>query len=73
MMKIKHFSMIVKSLLICGLLQFALANDVTAQEEETPFSFSVSLNSDQFFGFYPFFQGAYSMSDQMDFTFYGIL
>jgi hypothetical protein len=33
----------------------------------------VSLNSDQFFGFYPFFQGAYSVSDKVDFTFYGLL
>jgi hypothetical protein len=31
------------------------------------------LNSDQFFGFYPFFQGAYSVSDKVDFTFYGLL
>lgn len=46
--------------------------DATAQED-SKFSMDVSLNSDQFFGFYPFFSGAYSVSSKLDFTFYGIL
>jgi len=46
----------------------------SAQEGgEDNFSFSVSLNSDQFFGYYPFFQGSYSMGESADFTFYGIM
>jgi hypothetical protein len=54
------------------LLILASTDTATAQEEGENFSFAVSLNSDQFFGFYPFFQGAYSVSDNVDFTFYGI-
>ncbi len=42
-------------------------------QEESKFSFDVSLNSDQFFGFYPFFQGSYDLSEKSAFTFYGIL
>lgn len=42
-------------------------------EEENPFSMTVTLNSDRFFGFYPFFAGKYKMSEKVDFTFYGIL
>lgn len=48
------------------------ANELRAQEEDK-FSMSVSLNSDAFFGFYPFFAGSYAVSDGLDFTFYGIL
>lgn len=40
---------------------------------EDRFSFDVTLNSDQFFGFYPFFSGSYGVSEKLDFTFYGIL
>lgn len=43
------------------------------EEEENDFTFNVTLNSDQFFGFYPVFQGGYSISEKTDFTFYGIL
>ncbi|WKN42790.1 DUF6733 family protein [Tunicatimonas pelagia] len=43
-----------------------------AQDEEDNFDMSVSLNSDLFFGFYPFFAGSYG-SGSVDFTFYGIL
>ncbi len=42
------------------------------QEEEDKFDMSVTLNSDIFFGFYPFFAGSYG-SGPVDFTFYGIL
>jgi len=45
---------------------------VTAQESDK-FDMSVSLNSDAFFGFYPFFAGSYAANDNLDFTFYGIL
>lgn len=52
---------------------FALTIAPASAQEDDKFSFDVSLNSDQFFGFYPFFQGAYAVSDNTDFTFYGIL
>ncbi len=42
------------------------------EQEEDKFDMSVSLNSDIFFGFYPFFAGSYG-SGPVDFTFYGIL
>lgn len=51
---------------------FATTN-LKAQEEADKFSFDASFNSDQFFGFYPFFQGGYAVSDQVSFTFYSIL
>ncbi len=58
---------------ICGLLVLLfLTINVFAQEEEDPFSMNVSLNSDIFFGFYPFFAGSYG-TGPVDFTFYGIL
>ncbi len=63
-----------KGLLLGFLLTpFIFTNEVMAQEETDDFSFAVSLNSDQFFGFYPFFQGGYALSESVDFTFYGIL
>lgn len=48
-------------------------DQVQAQEEDSKFNMTVSLNSDQFFGFYPFFAGSYTASEKLDFTFYGIL
>lgn len=45
----------------------------TVEEEESPFSMTVTLNSDIFFGFYPFFAGSYDISETTAFTFYGIL
>ena len=44
-----------------------------AQEEDSRFSMDVTLNSDIFFGFYPFFAGSYSLNEKTAFTFYGIL
>lgn len=64
------FSFLV--LALC-LVVWALPQSAKAQEAERKFSFDVTLNSDQFFGFYPFFAGSYGMSDKLDFTFYGIL
>ncbi|MFQ3594541.1 MAG: DUF6733 family protein [Sphingomonadaceae bacterium] len=49
------------------------AAPATAQEsEKREASFSVALNQDSFFGFYPSFSGAVPVSDTLDFTFYGI-
>ena len=61
-------------LLFCGVL---FTGNVYAQDSESgsikdKFSLNVTLNSDIFFGFYPFFAGSYSASDKIDLTFYGI-
>jgi hypothetical protein len=58
--------------LLLGLIILCLGTTLHAQEDKD-MSFTVTLNSDQFFGFYPFFQGGYGLSDKVDFTFYGIL
>lgn len=42
-------------------------------EEERETSFTVTMNQDSFFGFYPAFNGLVPVSDNMDFSFYGIL
>ena len=60
--------------LYVAILLVLLAQAAFAQQEEEPkFGMSVSLNSDSFFGFYPFFAGSYKAGDNVDFTFYGIL
>lgn len=64
----------MKKLLLIGFFGvssfFATAQ---TEDDEKPMSFSVNLNSDAFFGFYPTFGGSYSVSDKIDFTTYGIL
>ncbi len=62
------FAALGLTVMLTGLVSTSLI----AQDDDK-FSFDVSLNSDQFFGFYPFFQGAYSLSETSAFTFYGIL
>jgi len=51
----------------------SLTNNQLLAQEDDKFGMTVTLNSDQFFGFYPFFAGSYSVSENLDFTFYGIL
>ncbi len=63
---------ILFSLLILSLSSNA-QDPVPATGTESPFSMNVSLNSDIFFGFYPFFSGSYNFSETTAFTFYGIL
>jgi hypothetical protein len=49
---------------------------VFAQTEEAApkkYGFTLSLNKDVFFGLYPVASGYYSVSDKVDFTFYGIM
>jgi hypothetical protein len=58
--------------LACLLLIAFVTPDLRAQDDDK-FSFNASFNSDQFFGFYPFFQGGYAVSEEVDFTFYSIL
>jgi hypothetical protein len=65
-----------KAVATLGLVSVLAASPVLAQEEsseEDKFNMKVTLNSDIFFGFYPFFGGSYKLSDKLDFTFYGIL
>jgi hypothetical protein len=49
------------------------ANAQEEKKEEKKLDLTVTLNSDVFFGFYPFFTGAYPINDKLNFTFYGIL
>jgi hypothetical protein len=54
----------------------AKAQEITpsnSSEDESKFDLTVTLNSDIFFGFYPFFAGSYALSEKSAFTFYGIL
>lgn len=62
----------MKNLYIIVLLLFLGYSGFAQEEEEDKFDMSVSLNSDVFFGFYPFFAGSYG-EGPLDFTFYGIL
>lgn len=52
---------------------FLLTASPVFSQTDDKFDFSVTLNSDQFFGFYPYFGGSYSLSESSAFTFYGIL
>ncbi len=67
----KSLSIVLLSTLVL-VFSITFVDQANAQDDDK-FSMSVSLNSDQFFGFYPFFAGSYSLSDNLDFTFYGIL
>lgn len=73
-MKHNFTALTKKGVLLFGLALILGAAPAFAQvQDDSRFSFDVTLNSDQFFGFYPFFTGAYSVTEQVDFTFYGIL
>lgn len=72
-MKNRFTSIAAKTFVLTMLCAALTYSPSFAQEEDDKFSMTVTLNSDQFFGFYPFFSGAYSVSDNLDFTFYGIL
>ncbi|MGY6559185.1 MAG: DUF6733 family protein [Nitritalea sp.] len=41
--------------------------------EEDRFSLDITLFSDQFWGFYPYFSGSYKLHENLNFTFYGIM
>ncbi|MEE4662083.1 MAG: DUF6733 family protein [Halieaceae bacterium] len=57
-----------------GLIAMAPATAVMAQEEmEDKGSYTITLNQDTFFGFYPSFNGLWKLNDNMDFSFYGIM
>jgi hypothetical protein len=67
------FTQLLGGICLLAILTLAMSFQSASAQGEDKFSFDVTLNSDQFFGFYPFFQGNYSISDNTDFTFYGIL
>lgn len=67
------FTKLGSVLILAGIMFLAFPSHQTLAQEEKKFSMDVTLNSDIFFGFYPFFQGSYSINDKTDFTFYGIL
>lgn len=52
---------------------FSTAFQTVSAQEDDRFSMDVQLFSDQFWGFYPYFSGAYKLNSKLDFTFYGIL
>lgn len=67
-----YFKCLVFVIISCLVLVFLVQEVQVQEEEENKFSMNVMLNFDQFFGFYFFFFGGYSVSDKMDFIFYGI-
>lgn len=54
------------------LVVFFLITNVKAEETSTT-SFSLSIAQDPVFGFYPSFYGSFGLSDNMQFTLYGVL
>lgn len=84
-MQNSYFNVSHKSLkaaaLSLAISAVGLPGQVSAQEdvygpasadEERDASFTVTLNQDNFFGFYPAFNGLLPVSEDMDFSFYGI-
>lgn len=71
-MKNLNIPALIKGVLsLAFLLLFAVSPAFSQSDEK--FSFDITVNSDQFFGFYPFFSGSYELTEQSAFTFYGIL
>jgi hypothetical protein len=48
------------------------AQEDASNQKTANLDMSLTLNSDIFFGFYPFFTGSYGFGEKVDFTFYGI-
>lgn len=69
----KSVTNLTKAMAISAIVFTALCAAPAMAQEEKQFNFSATLNSDQFFGFYPTFQGSYGVSDKTALTFYGIL
>jgi hypothetical protein len=56
------------------LLMLLLGFSVFAQDDsDENYGFTLSLNTDAFFGLYPIASGYYTLSEKVDFTFYGIM
>lgn len=71
-MKNRFTKVLAKASALVALCLVLISAPALAQDDSR-FSMDVTLNSDTFFGFYPFFAGSYSVSSNVDFTFYGIL
>jgi hypothetical protein len=61
------------SLLLALVIASSGATPASAQETKPASSFTVALNQDNFFGFYPTFAGTYQVGRKTDFAFYGTL
>ncbi|MEH6308281.1 DUF6733 family protein [Olivibacter sp. CPCC 100613] len=69
----RKMTTLFKSLLAFFCLSvLTYSNIVKAQVADDDFTFTIGLNSDQFFGFAPSFSGAYTLSPTTQLTFYGI-
>lgn len=69
---VKNLTSKSKYILLLFLASFLLSSEMAFAQEEKEFNFAVALNSDQFFGFYPTFQGSYGSPEKAQLTFYGI-
>jgi hypothetical protein len=73
-MKKINIPTLTKIILAFSLFIITAVGTAQAQSETSDkFSFDITVNSDQFFGFYPFFAGSYELTESSAFTFYGIL
>lgn len=66
---------LISSIVACAIItSSAFAQEEQAAKEDTAkkLDMSVTLNTDIFFGFYPFFSGSYAVNDKLDLTFYGL-
>ena len=64
---------IMKKLILTLTIISVFSLSSFAQEEEKAHGFSLSMNTDAFFGLYNFAAGYVSLSDKLDFTYYGIM
>jgi hypothetical protein len=69
---VQKLTKLSKKIFLLFFVSLLLLSEMALAQEEKEFNFSVALNSDQFFGFYPTFQGSYGFSDKAQLTFYGI-
>ena len=65
--------MIYRGVSILILVICLFASSPAFSQNGDKLDFTVTVNSDQYFGFYPYFSGIYSISETTSFTFYGIL
>ncbi|MDC1067586.1 hypothetical protein OAQ99_00350 [Candidatus Kapabacteria bacterium] len=65
------FKVCLTTLIVLLLSSQSLHSEEKVNDDK--FDLNLTLNSDAFFGFYPFFAGSYELNDNIDFTFYGIL
>lgn len=69
---VKKLTIFLKPVIAVFIGCLLLSPEISFAQQEKEFNFSVALNSDQFFGFYPTFQGSYGSPEKAQLTFYGI-